>query len=422
MIKQPQVSLFELVNSLSNAMDLVSPDVVNHHKQVAYISLWLGTELGLPVDDVSELVIAGALHDIGALSLKERMAALQFEREFLYEHAETGYRLLKMFTPFSRIAEFVRFHHTPWNDGQGKRFDGKKVPMASHILHLADRIAVLIDKNIDIFGQVPDILKRIESQSGKMFNPDMVEAFKGLAGVEYFWLDCVSDSVGAILNNRVNFKNISLNLDELLNLVHIFSHIIDFRCEFTANHSSGVASSAEKLARQAGFSESECAMMKVAGYLHDLGKLSVPVEILKKPSGLTKEEFRIIKGHPYYTYRVLESISDFETINSWASFHHERLDGSGYPFHLGGSNLPLGSRIMAVADVFTALTEDRPYRAGMDKHDVLRILRQMGNEKALDASIVSLLESNYEDINISRLAAQDVSAKAYLRIVNSPLT
>jgi HD-GYP domain-containing protein (c-di-GMP phosphodiesterase class II) len=163
----------------------------------------------------------------------------------------------------------------------------------------------------------------------------------------------------------------------------------------------------------AAFSEHDAKMMKIAGYLHDLGKLAVPVEILNKPSKLTKEEFQIIKSHSYYTYRILEPITGFKIINSWASFHHECLNGSGYPFHHGANDLSLGSRITAVADIFTALTEDRPYRSGMDKENVLGIIRKLVNENAIDANIVSLLELNYENVNQCRLAAQDISREEY---------
>src|SRR5690606_8284531 len=114
-----------------------------------------------------------------------------------------------------------------------------------------------------------------------------------------------------------------LNLDELIKLSEVFAYIIDFRSPFTANHSLGVAQVARKLAELAGFSENECKMMLIAGYLHDIGKLAISNEILEKPEKLETDEFNIIKSHVFYTYRTLESIKEFETINIWASLHHE---------------------------------------------------------------------------------------------------
>jgi len=413
MIKEPQIPLFDLITSLSTAMDLVSSAVVNHHKQVAYIAFSIGAELGLPTEQQNELVLAGALHDIGALSLKDRMDTLQFEVENPHQHAESGYLLLKMFEPLSSAAALVRFHHVPWNERGGSEFKGKQVPLGSHLLHLADRAAVLVNKQQEVLGQVKRVCERLLEHSGKMFMPEQVDAFMSLASREYFWLDIVSPSIGSILSNRARLATIELDMKGLLSLAKLFSQIIDFRSRFTATHSSGVAASAESLARLAGFSERECGMMRIAGYLHDLGKLAVPAEILEKPAKLTKDESDVIRSHTFYTYRSLEPISDLEVINAWASFHHERLDGKGYPFHHKGEDLSLGSRIMAVADVFTAITEDRPYRKGMTSDRALLLLQQMADNSALDCSIISQLRLHFDEVNSFRKAAQAAAVEEY---------
>jgi len=151
--------------------------------------------------------------------------------------------------------------------------------------------------------------------------------------------------------------------------------------------------------------------MKIAGYLHDLGKLAVPSEILEKPAKLTEDEFNIIKSHPFYTYRILETISDLDVINIWASFHHERLEAKGYPFHNKGEDLSLGSRIMAIADVFTAITEDRPYRKKMTSDEALQVLREMAENSTLDSNLVSTLRLHYDEVNSLRIAAQAAASK-----------
>jgi len=413
MVKEPQTPLFDLIMCLSDAVDLVSPALVNHHKQVAYIACNIGAELGLPLEQQSDLVLAGALHDIGALSLKERMEMLQFEIDKPHKHAELGYMLLKMFAPFSSTAPLVRFHHVPWSEGCGSEFQGKPVPLGGHILHLADRVAVLVDRRQEVLGQVERICERIEEQSGKRFRPELVEAFLSLAAKEYFWLDVVSPTIDSILARRIRLTILELDIKGLLSLARVFSHIIDFRSPFTATHSSGVAASAESLARLVGFSARECLTMRIAGYLHDLGKLAVPKEILEKPAKLTAEEFNVIRSHTFYTYRILERVPDLEVISTWAAFHHERLDGKGYPFHLRGEDMSLGSRIMAVADVFTAITEDRPYRKGMPSERALKVLQQMADDSALDLYLVAVLRSHYEEVNSARMSAQAVASKEY---------
>jgi len=419
MIKEVKINLFDLIISLSTAVDLVSQAVTNHHKEVAYIASSIARELGLSREEESELIIAGALHDMGALSLKERLETLNFEVEFPHQHAERGYRLIKVFEPLSKIAYLVRYHHVPWKGGEGSDFKGEPVSLGSHILHLADRVDVLIDKKREILGQAKGIVEKIEEFAEKMFMPELVRAFKSVAGREYFWLDAAGSSIDQILSSRISLSTIELNLDNLLSLSKLFSQIIDFRSHFTSTHSSGVAVSAEALARFVGFSEKECQEMKIAGYLHDLGKLAISREILEKPGKLTPEEFNLIRSHTYYTYRILEPIAGLEVINSWASFHHERLDGRGYPFHHQGENLSLGSRIMAVADVFTALTEDRPYRKGMEGERALEILQEMAESSALDSNIISLLKVHFKEINSSRMVSQKASVENYQKFTQS---
>jgi HD-GYP domain-containing protein (c-di-GMP phosphodiesterase class II) len=205
-------------------------------------------------------------------------------------------------------------------------------------------------------------------------------------------------------------------MDGMVQLSKLFSRIIDFRSRFTAMHTSGVGATAESLATLWGFSKMESIMMQIAGNIHDLGMFSVPAEIMEKPSVLTKEESNVVKKHSYHTFHALEPFENLRTMSEWASFHHERIDGSGYPFRLDGKNLSLGSRIMAVADIFTALTENRPYRKGMTPEDSLAIVEQMANSSTLDPEVVKLLKANFDQINSSRMAIELASTDQYQQL------
>jgi len=424
MIEETKLMLLDLVMCLSDVVDLVAPAVANHHKQVAYIAFCLGRELGFSMKQRTDLVLAGALHDIGALSLKDKIDVLRFEDNGFFKHADLSYSLLKMFEPLSGIADIVRFHHVSWSDMGKYESKGIIVPMDSHILHLADRVSVLIDKRKEILGQVSVICKKIEKQSGEMFMPEIVDAFMRLSVKENFWFQVASQSISSLLIREIrqypNQMEIEMDAEALLGVSRLFSKIIDFRSHYTSTHSSGVAASAEALARLAGFSDQECQMMKVAGYLHDLGKLAVPTEILEKPAKLTKKEINIIRSHTFHTCNTLHSIHDFAMINTWASSHHERLSGDGYPFHIKAKDLSLGSRIMAVADVFTAITEDRPYRKGMPDEKALQVLQDMADNSLLDPGVVSLLRLHFEEINSLRIAAQKASNEDYKQFLHSP--
>lgn len=417
MNEETSIQLIDLVCCMSDAMDFIDPMIVSHHRQVAYIALCIGSEMGIPPDELRDLVLAGALHDIGAFSLKERRDTFEFELLDGRGHAETGYALLTLFGPLAAVAEMVRFHHVPWKDRGLPGHEAQEMPRGSSILHLADRVAVLIDRKSEVLGQVPSIIRRIEDNSGGLFMPETVEVFHELAGKEFFWLDLLDPPLRTAFSERLPHGAFDITSDHMLGFAQLFSRIIDFKSPFTASHSSGVAASAAELARASGFSGEDCRIMRIAGHLHDLGKLAVPVEILDKPASLLEHERNVIRHHAFYTHRLLKTIPALDRINTWGAFHHERLDGTGYPFHLTERDLPLGSQIMAVADVFTAVTEDRPYREGMTHDAALRVLDAMARQRALNSGLVSQLAERFHEINEARMQAQADASRQYRQVL-----
>jgi len=410
---QYRLKLFDFLSCLSDILDWISPLLNDHHKQVALISLRIADALELPMNQQNEIVCAGILHDIGAISLAERMDTLKFEYAAGQNHAEMGYHLIKIFEPMRKAAELIRFHHVFWDRGQGRFHKGHQVPIGSRILELADRVALLVDRKQVILSQAEAIKKRIAEASGSMFEPQLVDVFMELAEKEYFWLDIVSPLINKQLKENVRLETVYLNKAELLSFASLIRRMIDFRSPFTATHSSGVSATAEHIGILAGMDEYECFELKVAGYLHDLGKLAIPTEILEKPGKLSNDEFNQMRAHTFYTFRALESIEDLSMINQYGSYHHERLDGSGYPFRLERKQLPLGSRVLAVADVFTALTENRPYRKGMSNEQTIIVLSKMAENKKLDHEIVELVREHHEEINKVRIKAQEDSRIEY---------
>jgi HD-GYP domain-containing protein (c-di-GMP phosphodiesterase class II) len=164
----------------------------------------------------------------------------------------------------------------------------------------------------------------------------------------------------------------------------------------------------------AGFSSHERRMIQIAAYLHDLGKLAIPSEILEKRDKLTEDECFIMRSHVYHTYQTLEPFEALGTINSWGSLHQERLNGTGYPFGDKEDELPLGSRIIAVADVFTALTEHRPYRQqSMEKKAALEVLHSMAGNGELDNHLIHIMATHYDEMNEIRDTAQQQAIHEY---------
>jgi len=411
-------SLFDLIICISDAVDLVSPYMANHHRRVAYLAYQLGRQYGLTTQRCKDLVIAAALHDVGALSLKERLDMLTFETERSLPHAEIGYLLISGLKPFIDAAEIVRFHHTYWDDGAGSESRGLPVPIESHILYLADRVSVMVNPRQEVLPQVNNIVRQVKRKSGSMFMPEVVDVFLELAEKDYIWFDMVSPTMDNTALKDLDWDLISLDGDELLDLAKFFCRIVDFKSPFTAAHSSGVATAAQAMAELAGFSLLDTRLMYIAGYMHDIGKLCVPSEILEKPSALSIEESAVMRHHSYYTNHILQRVGVFDNIRIWSAYHHERLDGSGYPYHLKAVDLPEGARITAIADVFTAIMEDRPYRVGMQNKDGLRVLLEMARKGQLDTRLVGLLSDKFDEISTLVLDAEKQAAREYQEFVD----
>lgn len=408
-----KVNLYDLLLCLSHAEDLVSPDFPNHHQRVASLAFRLAQHMGLPEVEQKLIFLAALVHDIGALSMSERLEIIDTEPDNINVHAFRGAELLGEFSPLRDAAYIIKFHHIPWNNGKGLEYRGEQVPLASHIIHLADRVCVRISSSQNVLSQIPQIMESIKKYKGAKFAPELVDALVEISNREFIWLDLIHQSPQEMISNLGALDTITLDIDDVIDFAHLFSHLIDFRSKFTARHSAGVAKTAERLAELFCFSPYECKLMVISGYLHDLGKLAIGNEVLEKPGRLDAEEFNAMRMHTYYTYHLLDIIPQFSTIKRWASYHHERMDGTGYPFHIYGDNLTLGSRIMAVADVFSAITEDRPYRTGMSDDQASRVLSGMAANGALDGRVVEKLLENFDSINLLRKAAQERASKAY---------
>lgn len=390
------VNLGNLVLSLSEAMDLASPILIQHQHRVAFVTWMMGKAAKLPEERLEKNCIAALLHDIGALSLEEKISLQTFEIQNVEEHTIRGELLLETIPWLRDSGGIIRFHHTEWQTWGESIENG--IVFESQLLFLADYLERIIDRHHFILHQKDDIISRIRSMSGASIHPRVVDLFLSVAHREEFWLDLVSPRLYSLLLNEGPFGKIEISFSDISIIAELFRNIIDFRSRFTSTHSSGVAASASMLAKIFGLTDAEVELMEVAGNLHDIGKLAIPRSILDKPGTLSKKEMSIMKSHPYYTYFVINSIGGLKLIAEWAAYHHERLDGSGYPFHCTATELSTGARVLMVADIFTAMAEDRPYRRGMEKDQIVRIFKQFSEGGLLDSRIVSLLLENYNEV------------------------
>ncbi len=414
MVQEPSRStIFDLVAVLSEAMDLVNPLVVDHHRLTAWFAVHIAQQMGLPRDEITRILVAALLHDIGAFSLKERLDTLQFEFDNPHHHAHLGYSLLHDFGPLKEEAVIIRHHHSWWKPGRDGEPGESQVPVASHVIHLADRVAILVRGEGGSRADAEDVVKAVQVRSGTVFMPDAVDAFLDLEPGEAFCLDGDRPDSIDMLKEKMAGDTLALGPGDLERFARLFAKIIDYRSHFTATHSAGVAAVAETLAKALGFSEENQRTIRVAGYLHDLGKLTIPTELIEKPGRLDDLEYLHVQDHALQTRRFLEKIPELGHGIEWAAQHHERLDGSGYPEHSIGKEIAFGSRVVAVADIFTAVTEDRPYREGMDRDSALQVLNRLTDGGYLDPEVFDAVVENLEELNAVRLDAQAEAEEDY---------
>lgn len=391
---------FDIAYALSKALDLVNPLINNHHQRVAFIAGSIAKEMGYSDSEIESVVLASLIHDIGVVVEKEFHELVGEEETYEKElsHVLVGYYLLKDFYIFPNVDMLVKYHHTPYKIADNLLSKDEEVPELAHVIHLADRIDILLHRDKPALEQKEYVIERIKRSGENKFHHGHIASFLRLADRESFWFDIEEPEKYQVIKYSFNFSHINMDMDAMLETAKLLSRIIDFRCVFTATHSAGVAAVSSTLAKLSGMDEKEVKAAMISGYLHDIGKLAIPSEILYKNDKLTYDEIQIVRKHPYFTYTILNSFQIFETIKDWASFHHEYIDGSGYPFHIGGKKLCKGCRIMTIADIFTAMTEERPYRECEPKENLIAMLRNMADADKIDEELLNILINNYDEV------------------------
>lgn len=412
MINHGRISIPKMILSLSEAMDFVRPEIAGHQHRVAYIAMKLAERMGCAGKDLSNIFLAATLHDIGMIRTDRRIRAIRDNDMTLVGwHPRVGYELLNDIDILSPAASIILLHHTPWSGSRGLERKETVSVLGSQVILLGDQVEIAIDRNSNILDQSSRIIDRFGKRNNNKIHPDCLEVFHDVTSSEAFWLDCVSNRVQSFLLQAAGDFQVEVSSTAILDISEIFARVVDSMNPWTSTHSAGVTATAVALSRLLRFSAREQLYMKVAGLLHDLGKLSVPTRILDKPSKLSGEEWATVKGHSYHTFRLLEEIGFPRQIVEWAAFHHERIDGKGYPFHHGGDDLTLGSRIMAVADIFTALTENRPYRKADPGGEAVTRLFRLVEDGALDREVTTILADNHDFIDDCRRDAQAAYAE-----------
>ncbi|WP_052074428.1 HD-GYP domain-containing protein [Shewanella mangrovi] len=388
------IDLRQMILAIETAVSLVGMNDTNHGKRVGYIAAQIGNELGLSDNSLQYAFDFGLLHDCGVSSEQMHANLVNFfDWEDSHIHCDIGYHLLNAFAPLKKFALPLLHHHTAWQTLREKSISEHDKRMAN-LIFLSDRVDVFAAAHYerDILLARQQICQMIDSHSGRYFDPELVAAFQRVADCESFWIALEDRHItrytwdmGKIASHQ------QLSLAEVKQLSLIISYIVDQKSPFTAQHSVKVADVAKFIATQYGLSQQQCDKIEIAGLLHDIGKLHTPDSILDKPGPLDDAERAVMNQHSYETYEILRHIDGMQEIARWAAYHHEGINNAGYPFHPSERDFSTEARIIAVADVFQALVQDRPYRPGMDLSRVLDIVSGFVDKGKLDKQIVQIV-------------------------------
>jgi putative nucleotidyltransferase with HDIG domain len=398
-LSELHIDLRQMIIAIETAVSLVGMNDTNHGKRVGYIASQIAHQMGFSEQAAQYSFDLGLLHDCG-VSTEQMHSNLvnHFDWSDAHIHCEIGYRLLKDFEPLSKFAIPILYHHTPWEELSHIDISTHDARMAN-LIFLSDRIDVqaLSHYETDILLAKNEIVKSISSYEGTYFDPQLVDAFRQIESSEAFWIALEARHITRYTWDMGQIESDqALTIPQLKQLSLIMAYIVDQKSPFTAKHSIGVASLAHYLASTYGLPADHCEKIEIAGLLHDLGKLHTPDHILEKSGPLNDIERSIMNQHSYETYEILRHIKGLDEIARWASFHHEGLNGVGYPFHPAKKDLSIEARIIAVADIFQALVQDRPYRAGLPIQKVTGILDDLTKNGKLDADIVGLAKKHGE--------------------------
>ena len=377
-----RVNKRSLIEGLSYALDVAEKSYFSHAKHVGYASFMIAKELNFPLEEQKDIYYAAILHDIGtgkAYSIED--------------HCLFGRDIISKLPLKQTLADYVLYHHEVLNGTGPFKLKGSEIPLPAQMICLADlfdhTFGNLKKVNLPVYRDINNWLKEIQD----LFNQEILIAFHRLIEKEYFLLEYFNSEFSTILTRRIDIEENYLDVDGIKEFAYAFADIIDRRSPFTYEHSTGVANLVNLVTKGLGYADEIQDKMYIAALLHDVGKLAIANSIIDSHGKLTDEERYEINKHTYYTRWILEQIDGFEEITEFASNHHEKINGNGYPLHLSGNQISELDRVLAICDIYQALTEERPYRNRMPLEKVWSIIDEMVDRNELDGDLVGKIKT-----------------------------
>jgi len=307
----------------------------------------------------------------------------QVTRALMQARCDRGAEIAYLLGFEAPTAEAIRALDEHW-DGQGqpRGLRGDEIPLLGRLLCLAQTTEIF-----HAAGGFAAAWRIASRRSGTWFDPELVDAFGALRADTDFWRALPTADVSSWEPPE---RLMTADEERLDAIAYAFAGVIDAKSPWTYRHSDRACVIVLGLGAALGAGEDELSDLRRAALLHDVGKLAVSNRILDKPGRLTATEFAKVREHPDVTRQILERLPCFGRLAPVAAAHHERLDGGGYPRGMTADQLTMPMRLLAVADVYEALTSDRPYRAAMTSAQALGIIRAESPHRLDDDAVAAL--------------------------------
>lgn len=381
----------DTVKIVRDTLCRVDERLLHHGERVAYILLkMLSDSTKYTQMQIGEICILGMFHDIGAYKTDEIDLMVQFETDNVWDHSIYGYLFLKHMSPMGKRGEAVLYHHYDYEKLKNVESDYKDIAL---MINLADRIDILTQGHK---GELS--IEMIKPHSGKKFDPEHVELFIK-ANVKY-------DIIGGLKRGEYmdevakNVESMIFTEREIDQYLRMLAYSIDFRSEYTVMHTINTVAFGVEIARKMGCVKEELGKIYFGALLHDIGKISIPLEILEYPGKLSNQAMTIMRTHVEITEEIIAGIVD-DDICQIAIRHHEKIDGTGYPYGLKGDELTESQRIVAIADVISALIGKRSYKEAFPKEKILTILAQMSKDGKICPKVCQVVIDSYDEISLN---------------------
>lgn len=381
---------FNFINIIAVAGDYLEMNfkhgITMHGKRAALIAVDIAKTMNFSDEDISDLRVLTLLHDYGITKStyqKMRLSGRDSIEEDI-SHCIEGESLIPRCLLYKYRPNIILYSHEKLDGSGFFGLNGSGIPLFSQIINLSSDVEMCYRK-----GNNPtQILEFVESGIGTKYSPELAEIFRMTQDKVAFYLSLNSDNINLEIKSSITDDEFEMTYSLMEQMCAILEAAVNAKSPFTFKHSKNVSALADSMSRYYEFDEDRSKQFCIAAKLHDIGKLTVPDCIIDKKGPLTPEEFSKVKQHPYYTSKLLKESDVLENISKWASQHHEKLNGSGYPYGLNEKSLSFESQLMSVLDIFEALTDNRPYRKALPMKEVHNIMNAMVDRGELNERIV----------------------------------